>query len=1137
MTRTHIFRFAFAVVVTLTASMTGQAALSYGSPCLRVTSHESVYPQCGAGWAVSARNYPTNIAPGHAGTVEVDVLNVGAEASTGAVTVTDELPAGVTVEEAGSLRRNPTEPEEPRIDSEFWECTGDGPGPAPSVAGAKTVTCTNNPINLPAIPGGAGGPTAGNIEHHNHQPELGLKVLVGAGAPEGQRVNRVTVTGGGAAAASTTAPIEISSAAPTDALTGFHAWFSNSLGEREHQAGAHPYAATFTLDAATTLKEGELAVVNGGFRNVELIAPPGLVGNTRAVEQCTRRELDALECPPGSIVGIASIYILGIGINTRAIFNMVPPAGTPAELAYTIEGINSFIDFALRTGGNYALVANVSNIPARSVYKVVTTLWGAPADHTHDRWRNNTPEGCSEEQIETSVGCDVDIGEKRTPKPFLTMPTSCGEPLEFAARANTWENGAFSEPLVARLETGDQQPYTLTGCEDMTFAPALATTPSSSEADTPTGFAVDVTAPLEGFDEPLGLSTSALRNPKVTLPPGLVVNPGQAAGLQACSAAQSAVGTEEAPSCPVASRLGEVKIASPLLEGAVEHELTGSVYLLQSNPPDLKLLVAASADGINLKLVGNVHLDTTTGQVQFVSFDGNTPPYPFSHLHLAFNEGPQAALATPAKCGTYNTEADFLPWAGPAVLDALTEASFNIAGGARGTGCPGGVLPFSPSLTAGGSSVQAGGYTDFTTLLARGDGQQRTDRFAVTLPAGTAGMISHVPVCDEADANANTCPASSKVGHAIVTAGPGTSPLTIPQLGEPEVPIYLTGPYEGAPFGLSIPAQVIAGPFNLGTVTTRARLNIDPATAQVTVTTDPLPQIIDGVPTDLRSIYADIDRPEFVFNPTSCTTQSTAGTATGIAPVGEPTEPPAGASLTSPFNLTGCRELTYTPKVTISTAGRATRARGAGLRFKIAYPKGAMGHQAWFKEAKFTIPKQLPAEERTLHLACLAKTFETNPADCPPHSKVGQAVVHTPVLPVPLTGPVYLVSYGGAKFPDAVMDLTGDNVHIQLTGETFINNQSYTSVTFPATPDVPFENVEVTIPPGEYPEFGSYASKKHPYDFCGQHLTVPTFLKAQNGLETHKNTPLTITGCPKPKKAKKARNTRRHSRHSANAKK
>jgi hypothetical protein len=51
--------------------------------------------------------------------------------------------------------------------------------------------------------------------------------------------------------------------------------------------------------------------------------------------------------------------------------------------------------------------------------------------------------------------------------------------------------------------------------------------------------------------------------------------------------------------------------------------------------------------------------------------------------------------------------------------------------------------------------------------------------------------------------------------------------LVIWQSGEPGSPIYLTRPYEGAPFALSIVMHVIA-PFNLGTIITQAKIEIDP---------------------------------------------------------------------------------------------------------------------------------------------------------------------------------------------------------------------------------------------------------------------------------------------------------------------
>jgi hypothetical protein len=201
----------------------------------------------------------------------------------------------------------------------------------------------------------------------------------------------------------------------------------------------------------------------------------------------------------------------------------------------------------------------------------------------------------------------------------------------------------------------------------------------------------------------------------------------------------------------------------------------------------------------------------------------------------------------------------------------------------------------------------------------------------------------------------------------------------------------------------------------------------------------------------------------------------------------------------------------------VTTAAQASKKDGASLKFDIAYPKGAQGTDAWFKYAKFTLPKQLPARLTTIQQACLAATFEANPNNCPPHSKIGEAVVHTQVLPVPLKGPIYFVSYGSAKFPDAVILLSGDNVNVRLTGETFIQGKTgVTSATFPNNPDVPFENIEVTLPTGEYSEFGANLPHES-YDFCGQNLTMATEYKASNGLELHQSTPVTITGCPKAK--------------------
>ena len=81
---------------------------------------------------------------------------------------------------------------------------------------------------------------------------------------------------------------------------------------------------------------------------------------------------------------------------------------------------------------------------------------------------------------------------------------------------------------------------------------------------------------------------------------------------------------------------------------------------------------------------------------------------------------------------------------------------------------------------------------------------------------------------------------------------------------------YITGPYEGAPFGVDVVVPAVAGPFNLGIEVVRSKVEVDPTTAQLTVVSDPFPTILDGIPLQLQHINVTVNRPGFVFNPTSC---------------------------------------------------------------------------------------------------------------------------------------------------------------------------------------------------------------------------------------------------------------------------
>jgi hypothetical protein len=1092
----------------------------------------------GPGWYLTGRSYPTNIPSGGTGLIELQIFNVGATDSSGTVTVTDTLPAGLEATEAGELGfAGQIDPA--HIEHNLWDCTG-----------RTVVTCTSDLANLPHIAGGAGG--SGGTGP-NFVPQLAIAVRALSGAAEDEQ-NQATIAGGGAPTpASTVEPVKVSSSPPPFGFAGWDVWFSNADGTLDTQGGSHPYAATFSFDLNNVLRgpeEGEGTATPGGdVRNIEVRLPPGLVGDPNAIAQCTLEEFHGefagKGCPPDSVIGFDDAEILGDGQNRQRVYNMVPPAGVAAEFAFTLNGVSVFLDSGVRSGSDYGITTNAYNTPQRRVVANFLTLWGTPDDPSHNRWRLDEPGGCSVEQIGTT--CLPPAGSL---KPFLTLPTSCGGPPVFSIRANTWTDEAFTDPTRVKWHDSNGTPTGITGCDRLSFAPAIATKPDTVDADTPAGLTVEVNPPVGGLEDPEGVSTADIQNTTVTLPEGFVINPGQAAGLQACQFADAHVGdgNDGPASCPSASKVGTVTIRTPLLEAAAEKELVGNVYVLQSNPPELKLLVAASADGVNLKLVGTVHLNEQTGRLT-TTFEG-TPELPFTSFKLAFSGGAQAALDTPAACGVYTTSSDFTPWASPFVSDAFPGATFAITNGPGGGACPSNPMPFAPSMVAGSTTDQAGAFTNFSLLLQRGDGQQRIEKLQFKEPAGLAGLISSVPLCDEANANAGTCPAASHIGHAVVTSGPGPYPLVLPQPGAPELPIFLTGPYKGAPFGLSIVTPVIAGPFNLGTVITRAKIEVDPHTAQITITTDPLPQVVAGVPTDLRQIQSVIDRPNFLFNPTNCNPSSFSGTVSGTPPPGAG-GPGASAPLSSRFGVGSCRELAFKPRFTVSTQANGTSGgHGASLDVKIAAKQGP-GVKAGEEEANIhkvdvSLPGALSSRLTTLNKACTEKQFVANPAGCPGASDVGTAVVHTPVLPVPLEGPAYLVSHGGAAFPDLVLVLQGDGVRVDLTGNTQIK-KGITYSKFETAPDAPISSFELKLPEGKFSILGAIKNLCKPTKtvtvkkrvtgrrhgklvkvtkkvskLVPEALIMPTSITAQNGAVLTQSTKIAVTGCKKAKKAKKA---------------
>jgi hypothetical protein len=1041
------------------------------------------------GWYATTAVYPSHLSPGGKGYIVLEVYNVGGAASSGPVTVTDTLPTGVTATEAGYNGAGfATEGEIPGGESHYgkqWECSV-----------GSVVTCTSDSEGLPSIP-------PGEMEF------LAIAVNV-PGDAVGTGVNTVAITGGGALTpANTTSPVSFGTAPAKSGYQRVDSWFSGVNGTLDTQAGSHPYSLTVSL----VLENDGLAPI-AEPRNITVNLPRGLIGNPTAIPRCTSAQLNSQKCPPDTQVGIdrpalggpsAFYYAEGEAPSIEEsgqdfmfapqfpVYNMVPPPGEPAQLGFSFNGLGTRINAKVRSASDYGISTVIENILESQITSNTITIWGVPGDLTHDYQRCGRAEG-------SVYASHCDFSATITHAPFLTLPTACEGPQTFTATTEPWADEGIQGPLSEvsfRSHENSGAEAGITGCDHLSFAPTVSVAPDTTQAETPAGMTVEVKVPQEGVSSVEGLSTADIKDTSVTLPEGVAINPGQARGLATCSTAQSAVGTEGEPSCPSASQVGTDQISTPLLPNKLE----GDVYVLDSNPPNLKLLVAASGEGVNLKLIGDVHLDEKTGRLTTTFTE--TPELPFTDFKLSFSGGAQAALYTPAKCGSYKSTSDFTPWSTPSVADAFPSSEFAINSGPGGTSCA--APQFAPTLTAGSTTDQAGGFTDFSLLLSRPDGQQHIEKLQFRAPKGLVGMLSKVPLCEEPQAAAGTCPAASQIGHTTVEAGPGSAPLVIPEPGQAPAPIYLTGGYKGAPYGLSIVVPVLAGPFNLGTVVVRASIAVDPHTAQLTITTDPLPSILDGVPTDLRTIDAVIDKPGFMINPTNCEAQSFSGTATST----EGTTAP----ISSQFGMGSCQSLKFQPKFAVSIPGHASKANGSGLTAKLTYPSVAQGTDADMAKVKVDLPVQLPSQLKTLQKACVAAVFEANPANCPAESIVGHATVNTPLLPVPLTGPAYFVSHAGAEFPSLTVVLQGYGVTVDLVGATFISKAGITSTTFNTVPDVPFSSFELALPQGQYAALGVNLPAKDEDNYCGQTLSMPTAFVGQNGAEIHTSTPISIEGC------------------------
>jgi hypothetical protein len=896
-------------------------------------------------------------------------------------------------------------------------------------------------------------------------------------------------------------------------------------GRPDTQAGSHPFDVT-TRFVINTESNRNLPL-NLQPKDYYVNIPAGFAGSVAKVPRCKMSELSSLSniqrppgCPTASQVGVIRLFQgAGAGATETEIlpvYNMVPPPGVPAELAFPYILIGEPVIFQVRSDGDYGVTAKVRNISeVKPIIGSQLTLWGVPADPHHDAERFLPERGASSNsgfKPGDAKGNPLPAGTAEVP--FLTNPTRCGAQTEATITADSWlrpgqlaEDGLPAPGGEGWVSANTAMfPKGIIGCEKLTFHPELEVKPTTTVTDSLTGLTVDLRVPQsEGANN---LAAPSLKKTVVTLPPGLAIAPSQGRGREGCTPAQIKLSSMAQPECPDASQVGRLEVVTPLLP----EPLTGQVYLSsERSGSTFHVYLVIEGQGVLVKLRGSVVADEQTGQLTS-TFDEN-PQLPFSDLKLTFFGGGEASLATPSTCGSYRTSSLLVPWSHdpapgeargtPAAEPAVEPFSIN-------SGC---IRGFAPGFQAGVENPVGGAFSPFSLTITRNDGEQELSGVQVAMPKGLVGRLAGVAECSNAQiqhAEQNTgtaekaspgCPAGSLLGTVQAGSGPGEALFYVPGRA------YLTGPYKGAPYGVVVVVPALAGPFDLGTVVVRAAIYIDPHTAQVSVKSDPLPKMLDGVPLQVRRIEVSVSRPSFTLNPTSCDPAKVSGLLSSFE----------GAQHTASvrFQVGDCGSLAFKPGFKVFTKARHTKRFGAFLRVKVTSGPG----QANIKSVFVKLPKALPSRVATLKGACSERQFAENPAGCPAASRVGTAVARTPILSTPLTGPAMFVSHGGAAFPDLDIVLQGAGVTVELEGKTNIHHNVTTS-NFKSAPDVPVSSFELTLPEGEHSSLAANGNLCFKTVKKGKHhvrrrvrLIMPTTLTGQNGKVVKQNTIIHVEGC------------------------
>jgi hypothetical protein len=580
------------------------------------------------------------------------------------------------------------------------------------------------------------------------------------------------------------------------------------------------------------------------MRDFVLALPPGLLGNPAAFPTCSASQFIGQvssgepPCDPNSQVGMLSPGLGGIlqfppGEYYEPVYNLEAPGGNShvvARLGFVAFVYPMYIDIRVDPTRDNALTATVVNPPALvPLTGAYTRLWGAPTDPSHDlerySWRELIFCGhLCEEEVENPTTHEIEFKivprpSGLPPTPFMSNPTSCG-PTQVEMAADSYQRyGDYDFSITPLAEVTD--------CESVPFEPTMSLQPTTRSPSSSSGLDVNLEIPQDGLEDPEGAVSSHLEEAAVTLAQGVTLNASSADGLGSCSEDEIGLHRNERQlvgigghGAPVSLSLGGHSTATlPQYASAAE--------------------VQAALEGLPNVGAGNIAVSGRVGGPWNVEFEGALANQDVPSI--AGNNSELQQLALSAEGGSYKLgfegeETAPIPFgADPAEVQAALEALPGVAlgdlevnGDANGTfyvGRPVFRIAFTGAL-AGNDVPEITIDPELGNLqLAEVEELVKGGSALSVETEQQGGTISF-------DASEPRCPESSKVA---------TGEIETPVLKNKLDANFYLAKQSDNPFNSLFAGYLVASGQGV-TIKVPAKIDVDPATGQVTTTFTQNPQ-------------------------------------------------------------------------------------------------------------------------------------------------------------------------------------------------------------------------------------------------------------------------------------------------------